>query len=157
MNCPWNEKLDALHDGELARDSESRRGMESHVAACPECAAELERLRRVGRFLTATPMPAMSSDAFARLRGRLGAERLVLVNGRRTVRLASWLTAAAAAVMLCCGAALYSTQAPQAVARHAVAVNLDVPLTPDLPVVAESDDPLTLAVNRYEARDDGSE
>jgi len=156
MSCDWKEKLSAFHDGELP--SEMRREAEAHAENCVECALELKRFKRISRFLKAVKVPAMTTDAFARLRDRLGAERerLRIINGRRTVQLAGWLTAAAAAVMLCCSAALYSTHIPPANTPTA-ALNLDVPLTADLPVATESEDPLTLAVARFDAKDDGRE
>ena len=86
MTCNWTEKLNAFHDGELP--PETRAELTAHLAACPACAAEVERLRRTARFLKAAEMPSMNSSGLARLRSRIGAERL---NGRRVARLAGWL------------------------------------------------------------------
>lgn len=167
MNCKWNEKLSAFHDGELPADARAQ--VASHVAACPECAAEIERLRRIASFLKAAPIPAMSAGALPRLQKRLGAERIVLANGRRTARLAGWLTTAAAAVILICGAALYSMQSEtgrsgqtaQYITKEGddsikVLMNAVIPGN-ELATALETADPLSLAIDRYDARDDGRE
>lgn len=168
MNCEWNGKIHALHDGELTADA--REQVESHLSGCAECAAELDVLRRTARFLKAAPIPAMNPGAALRLRERVGAERIELLNGRRTARLAGWLTAAAAAVILSCGAALVSMQSrpPRAEAVAAVHApagedalsilrNAVVPGS-ELATASESVDPLSLAVSRGDTtRDDGRE
>ena len=167
MICDWNNKLSAFHDGELP--AEARAQVEAHVAACPECAAEIGRLRRIARFLRAAPIPAMSAGALPRLHNRLGAERIMLANGRRTARLAGWLTTAAAAVILCCGAALYSMQSQPGLshqtAQHTardgddsikVLMNAVIPGS-ELAASLETTDPLALAIDRYDPRDDGRE
>lgn len=168
MNCDWNQKLSAFHDGELP--PAERTHMEAHLLACAECSAELGRLQRTAKFLQAAVMPGMSGSALSRMRERLGAERMDLINGLRTARLAGWLTAAAAAVILSCGAALYSmqveparntTQVASAKASiddtNSVLLNAVVPGS-ELATASESSDPLTLAVSRDDLlRDDGRE
>ena len=156
MDCEWIGQLHALHDGELAASARAR--VESHAAGCPACAAELERLRRTARFLKAATIPAMNPISMARLRDRFGAQR--------TARLAGWLTAAAAAVMLSCGSALFVMQSQparmngtanrSATSDDSILVNAVVPGS-ELATSVESNDPLTLAVSRYDSRDDGRE
>ncbi len=159
MNCTWNEKLNALHDGEL--DSDARASVAAHVATCAECATELARTQRVARFVKAATFPSMSELGMARLRDKL--------NGRRTLRLAGWLTSAAALVMLTCGAALYAMQSPATHGGSSVAINTTGEETnsvlvnavvpgSELATAAESVDPLALAVLRADVtRDDGRE
>jgi anti-sigma factor RsiW len=158
MLCEWNGKLNALHDGELHGDA--RVAVEAHMAACVECAIEMQRLTRTARFLKAALMPAMNPLAMARLRER--------INGSRTIRLANWLTAAAAVVLLTCGAALYSTQSlPQhrgpmvaVVAADETTFVLNNAVLPgsELVTAAETSDPMALAVSHADlARDDGRE
>jgi anti-sigma factor RsiW len=156
MDCEWNDKVQALHDGELAPAVQA--DAQAHVAGCPACAAELARLQRIARFLTAVPMPEMDRGAVARLREKLNAERVRLAASRRTARLAEWLTAAAAVVLLSCGAALYHTHAKS----HAAPVNQVAwsqwVVAPDSesPVALETEDPLTLAVSMAN-QDEGRE
>ena len=158
MTCEWNDKLNALHDGELHGDV--RVAVEAHVAACVDCSSELERLARTARFLQAARVPAMNPMAMARLRER--------INGSRTFRLAGWLTAAAAVVLLSCGAALYSTQTPPqhggglaagvVVDETTSVLNNAVLPGAELATAAESSDPMALAVSHADtARDDGRE
>ena len=158
MLCDWNEKLNALHDGEL--QGEARARAEAHVAGCAACASDMQRLVRTARFLKAARIPVMNPMALARLRER--------INGSRSVRLASWLTAAAAVVLLACGAAFYSMQAQPLQHGPMVAVSsadesasvLNNAVLPgsELATAAETSDPMALAVSHADlTREDGRE
>jgi anti-sigma factor RsiW len=66
--CPDKEPmLHGLLDGEL--DAANALAIEAHVQACPGCAAELERLRALGRLLRA---PGVAYAAPAGLAARIG-------------------------------------------------------------------------------------
>jgi hypothetical protein len=82
------EQLLALRDGEgAAADAE-------HLATCPDCTAELERLRAVAAALSSLPAQAPERDLWPAVRARMGGER----GRRRLVR--AGLAAAAAAALL---------------------------------------------------------
>ncbi|HLX59723.1 MAG TPA: zf-HC2 domain-containing protein [Planctomycetota bacterium] len=156
MACDWNNKIHLLHDGEL--DAVARASVESHVSGCAECAAELKAMARVGNFLRAAPMPTINELALARVRQAIVAER----NGRRTARLAGWLTAAAALVMLACSAVLYSTSGTaqqSGVANAGQNQNKDawqswsVAVTADVPSMSDPDDP-ALLITEIQNKDD---
>jgi hypothetical protein len=68
--CPFQVRIEAYHDGELAGDD--RLAVERHVAACPACAADLAWLRGVSRSFAATPA-GMTPAERGRLRGALDA------------------------------------------------------------------------------------
>ncbi|MEI6232777.1 MAG: zf-HC2 domain-containing protein [Planctomycetota bacterium] len=159
MTCEWTNKLHAFHDGELAA-SECER-VATHAAGCAVCALELDRLSRTARFLKAASIPAMRPMATLRFRERIAADN--------TARLARWLTAAAAAVILGCSTAMLSMQSAPAHSPRIVtaastndslaSIMLTVVPGNEFASAVESVDPLTLAVARDAAsvRDDGRE
>jgi anti-sigma factor RsiW len=63
------DELLAVRDGEAAPDSVA------HVAACPACHAEVERLREVQRALRSLPARRPDADLWPAVRSRLDEER----------------------------------------------------------------------------------
>jgi hypothetical protein len=81
------------------RDGAAEAGVAEHVEACPQCAAELERLRAIGESLRALSPLAPSSDLWPAVHGAIRNER----SQRRLAR-AGWVAAGmAAAVSLLVG------------------------------------------------------
>jgi anti-sigma factor RsiW len=76
------------------RDGAAEAAVVDHVAACPECAAELERLRAVRAALGALPAAAPERDHWPAIAAAAEAER-----GRRRLARAGWLAAGVAAVV----------------------------------------------------------
>jgi anti-sigma factor RsiW len=68
--CPFQVRIEAYHDGELAADE--RPAVERHVATCPACAADLAWLRDVSRSIATTPA-GMTTAERGRLREALDA------------------------------------------------------------------------------------
>jgi anti-sigma factor RsiW len=93
MSCDQTIQVQAYHDGEMS--SAARAAFEAHLRACGVCALELESLRRLSARLASAPIPKISADAMKRLHANVGA-----VEERGVLRLAEWMTAAAAAVLL---------------------------------------------------------
>src|SRR5437868_3157277 len=93
MNCERSEQVHRYHDGELPAGE--RDALEAHLKACAECAGLLRELQAMSRIFAAAPMATISDDAMQRLR----AARYVLPDAG-VLRIAGWLTAAAAAVLL---------------------------------------------------------
>jgi anti-sigma factor RsiW len=91
--CEFLQMVDAYHDGELSVEQRGR--FERHLAACGICDAELRSLRAISQRVAAGEVPVLPADAMARLHeaASIGEERSVL-------RIAEWLTTAAAAVLL---------------------------------------------------------
>lgn len=91
--CEFLQMIDAYHDGELSVEQRGR--FERHLAACGICEAELRSLRAISRRLAAGEVPSLSQAALDRLHeaASIGEERSV-------IRIAEWLTTAAAAVLL---------------------------------------------------------
>jgi len=93
-----------------AIDERDRRELEAHLAAgCPECSRELSRLSDDVRTLAASappvaPPPAVRARVLAAVRSRAPAERpargrVVALEPRRRIAIATWAWAAAAAVL----------------------------------------------------------
>jgi anti-sigma factor RsiW len=94
MTCDKSAHVHAYYDNEL---SPAQRGdFESHLQECADCRGLLAELRQVSSLLTAAPMGAdLSQMAMARLRNTWQSAR-----DRGVMRMAGWLTAAAAAVLI---------------------------------------------------------
>src|SRR5438270_5999226 len=93
MSCDQIHRVEAFYDGEL--NAADREAFEAHLNDCTPCNDELSYLRRISSEISAASIPAVSEDALARFHGavRVAEERGVL-------RLAEWLTVAAAAVLV---------------------------------------------------------
>jgi len=99
--CKHTREISAYHDGELPLDERAR--LHAHVGRCPACALELQRLQAISRLLMEGGSTQMPADALSRLHGNLPGTR-----DRAIIRMARMLTAAAAAVLVVCGAWLWS-------------------------------------------------
>lgn len=91
--CPHSRDLSAYHDGELPEPR--RLSVEAHLPQCAACRDELRDLRSISRAFAAVRRPAISQQAMARLY-RSAPEFL----DGAVLRIAEWLTLAAAAVLL---------------------------------------------------------
>lgn len=90
--CDQLHLIHAYHDGELS--PERAREVESHMRGCAVCVAELASLRAMSLRLRAIAVPAMPAELPAQVRASLAD-----VPDKAALRLASWLTAAAAMVI----------------------------------------------------------
>lgn len=93
MQCNL-EQLHRYHDGEL--DATASREVEAHLSECRLCQEAMGELRGLSSIVAMTLMPAVDAarlDAIAQSAWASSTERGVR-------RLAGWITAAAAAVML---------------------------------------------------------
>ncbi|HEV8291223.1 MAG TPA: zf-HC2 domain-containing protein [Tepidisphaeraceae bacterium] len=93
MNCDQTKHVQAFYDGEMS--AVERAGFEAHLKACAICSAELEDLRRLSTHLAAASIPFVSQEAIARFHRAAN-----VAEERGVLRLAEWLTAAAAAVLV---------------------------------------------------------
>ena len=101
MACQQSKSVGAYHDGELP--PAAREQFESHLPQCSACAGELGMLRAVSRALREAELPNISAAALARLHGAMLKHREAAepaFNERAVLRLAEWLTGAAAAVLV---------------------------------------------------------
>ncbi|MHC4597552.1 MAG: anti-sigma factor family protein [Planctomycetota bacterium] len=99
MTCESiRERLTALHDGELPQDEADAAAR--HVAGCPECAAELERLEETVSRLGAWEIEPLPSRSAGETADRLLAEtRAARVNGGE-FPLRLWVAAGLAGAVL---------------------------------------------------------
>ncbi|MEP0841818.1 MAG: zf-HC2 domain-containing protein [Phycisphaerae bacterium] len=93
MSCNRSAEVHRYHDGELA--AAQRAAVESHVDQCAECKALLSDLARLSALVAAAPRAALPEPALARLRESWRSSR-----ERGVIRVAGWLTAAAAAILI---------------------------------------------------------
>ena len=93
MSCDRFAQVHAYHDDALA--ASDRAAIEAHIDACADCRAMLSDLRGLSNLFAAAPLAVMSPAAMARLSRNLRAAR-----DQGILRITSWLTAAAAAVLI---------------------------------------------------------
>src|SRR3954463_15502168 len=91
--CEQTSQVHRYHDGELS--VEERHAFEAHLRTCDECSALLAELRSLSRLFTAAPMTQIQPDALQRLR-----EARYVLPDAGVLKIAGWLTAAAAAVLI---------------------------------------------------------
>jgi len=99
--CEHAARVSAYHDGELSAAAADE--VQRHLRGCPECAAELERLRALSGLLASASRPAMDRSAMARLHRRVD-----LLPRAGLWRMAEALAAVAAVILLACTVALVS-------------------------------------------------
>ena len=93
MTCDRAAQVHAYHDDALAVSD--RAALEAHLGDCADCRALLADLRGISNLIASAPLTAMSPEAMARLSKTWHAAR-----DRGLLRITSWLTAAAAAVLI---------------------------------------------------------
>ena len=93
MHCDCDQ-LQRYHDGEL--DAAEMRNTEAHLAACEKCRSELAELRAFSAMVAASPLPEVDQNRLALIADRAWRA----TNDRGVRKLAGWITAAAAALML---------------------------------------------------------
>ena len=91
MNCQ-SEQIHAYYDNELSPGD--RAAVEAHLNDCAACRELLADLRNVSQLVAAAPMAEMTPIAMKRMQQAWWAAQ-----DRGVRRIASWLTAAAAAVI----------------------------------------------------------
>jgi len=93
MICELTELVHRYHDGELA--IAECHSMERHILECNECRRLFEELRGLSDFIACSPRAEMPDE----LVDRLYAVRRSVADGS-VLRIAEWLTAAAAMLMI---------------------------------------------------------
>jgi anti-sigma factor RsiW len=96
MTCENAAKIHAYHDGELLVDERS--AIESHLAICGECRELLNDLQKLTGLFATVELPEMPQRAVSRMYGSWHAAKVAQERGVR--RLAGWLTAVAAAILV---------------------------------------------------------
>jgi len=90
-------KVHALQDGELPISE--RAALDAHLHDCEACATLLSELRRMREQIASAPLAAMSPAAMARLQESWD-PAWHAVKDRGVMRIAGWLTAVAASVLI---------------------------------------------------------
>ncbi len=92
MSCKKSAQVQAFYDGALSAESVPL--TEAHVRECAECAALLADLRSMSNLLATVPRREMRPGAASRMYGGWHG-----ASDRGVLRIAGWLTAAAAVVL----------------------------------------------------------
>ncbi len=116
MDCDRAAQVHAYHDDALAPSQ--RVALETHLETCADCRELRADLRCLSNLIAAASLAAMSPETMARLStsGRGARDRGLL-------RIASWLTAAAAAILV--GALLFVPERNGGTINQTVATNTD--------------------------------
>ena len=93
MVCSAAIQVHRYHDGELS--SADQKVVEAHLGGCVECRELLAELRRLSLLISGVSRADMPAEAVGRLQ-----ECWYVARERGVLRAASWLTAAAAAVLI---------------------------------------------------------
>lgn len=93
MTCPQTHLVHAFHDGEL--DAQASAAVRGHVRQCPACAAELAWLEQLAQQVREAAPVAVPLELMSAVHRRIN--RLA---DPGVLRLARWLTAAAAVMAL---------------------------------------------------------
>jgi anti-sigma factor RsiW len=93
MMCNRSAEIQAFYDGELSPDAAA--SIEEHLRGCAECETLLADLKELSELLATAPLTEMRPGAINRIQGVWYA-----ASDRGVLRIASWLTAAAAAVLI---------------------------------------------------------
>ena len=93
MSCERAREIQLYYDGEVAL--EQRAAIESHLKECAACGALLAELQGLSQALRIAPMTPMPAGAVDRLQASWRKAR-----DRGVLRIAEWLTGAAAAVLI---------------------------------------------------------
>ena len=109
--CEQSIQVHRYHDGYLT--AQARDELDQHMATCVECAALLADLRGLSRVLSAAPRAQLPAGAVQRMIQSRRSAR-----DRGVLRIATWLTAAAASIVL---ATLLTQPAQQPPVREATA------------------------------------
>lgn len=103
MSCPGEQTLSAFFDGELS--PETVRTVESHLSGCDHCQAAVQDMRATRELLVGAQAPVPSLAAQARWMNSFAESR-----DRSVRRLAEWLTAAAAVLLVATGVLSYGNR-----------------------------------------------
>lgn len=106
------QKIEAYHDDRL--DAATAAQVEAHVKTCAACAAELQALRALSQMFSELPPARLSQIGLARVHGAVDA---IADEERGVLRMARWLSAAAAVVLLGATLALTSLSSQSAQAQ----------------------------------------
>jgi anti-sigma factor RsiW len=93
MPCDRTNQVHAFHDGELP--IADRAAFEQHLQSCSDCAALLADLQKLTQLIAAAPLTDIPQQTLANLR-----QKQFVLPDAGVMRIAGWLTAAAAAVLV---------------------------------------------------------
>jgi anti-sigma factor RsiW len=93
VTCDRQAQVHAYHDRQLGPSA--RESFEAHLAECADCAQLLGEVRAVSRLIASASLPEVSNASISRYYAAWNASQQ-----RGLLRISSWLTAAAAALLI---------------------------------------------------------
>src|SRR4051794_30112633 len=108
----FEQRIAAYHDGRL--DDAAAAQVEAHVRDCAACAAELRELEALSQMMASVPPARLSQIGLARIHRAVDA---VVDDQSGVIKLARWLSAAAAIVLVGASVTLTSLSSQTAQAQ----------------------------------------
>jgi anti-sigma factor RsiW len=100
MTCEHAAQVHRYHDGALSPAEQA--SVEAHLAVCAECRELLEDLQKLSHLFATVPLPQVTTRAMNRMQGSWwAAATRKAAEDQSLRRLASWMTAVAATVLVC--------------------------------------------------------
>ena len=100
--CPSAARLSAYCDGELS--AAEVRQAEEHLAQCPACARQIEEFRRISRLIGSMESPQITQEGLDRISRSVVLTTADDTDEPRIMRIGLFLLAAAASILIICGA-----------------------------------------------------
>jgi len=98
MTCEQTAQIHRYHDGDLSPAEQA--SVRAHLTACADCPELLTDLQNISQMFATVDLPEMSNRAINRMQGAWWKAATAKAEDRSIRKLASWMTAAAAAVLV---------------------------------------------------------
>src|SRR6186997_1176895 len=98
MTCEQTAQIHRYHDGDLSPAEQAF--VQEHLTTCGECRELLGDLQDISRMFATVDLPEVTNRAINRMQGAWWKAATAKAEDRSIRKLASWMTAAAAAVLV---------------------------------------------------------
>lgn len=123
-DCVFNSRLSAFHDGEL--DPAASREIQQHLQTCADCAGQLEEIRGMSSLFGSFGSDPITEDELARVHEAVdNVDAPLQLERVSPFRIAGFLTAAAASILVISAAWLREMPAGNPTLPHRTVVRLD--------------------------------
>ena len=98
MTCEQTAQIHRYHDGDLSPAEQA--SVRAHLAVCAECSELLADLQNLSQMFATVDLPEVTNRAVNRMQGAWWKAATAKAEDKSIRKLASWMTAAAAAVLV---------------------------------------------------------